>query len=69
MNGSIRDTIQNSADKVLAGGAVDRATALVLASAGNADLIDLFSAANRVREHFRGNAVDICSIVNAKSGA
>ena len=69
MNGSIRDTIQSSADKVLAGGAVDRATALVLASAGNADLIDLFSAANRVREHFRGNAVDICSIVNAKSGA
>ena len=69
MNGSICDTIQSSADKVLAGGAVDRAAALVLASAGNADLIDLFSAANRVREHFRGNAVDICSIVNAKSGA
>jgi biotin synthase len=69
MNRTIRDTIQSSTDKVLAGGAVDRATALVLASAENADLIDLVSAANRVREHFRGNAIDICSIVNAKSGA
>jgi biotin synthase len=69
MNGTIRDTIHSSVDKILAGGAVDRATVLVLSSARNADLIDLFSAANRVREHFRGNAIDICSIVNAKSGA
>jgi len=69
MNGTIRYMIQSSADKVLAGGAVDRAEALALASAKNADLIDLFSAANRIREHYRGNAVDICSIVNAKSGA
>jgi len=69
MNETIRYMIQSSADKVLAGGAVDRAEALALASAKNADLIDLFSAANRIREHYRGNAVDICSIVNAKSGA
>ncbi|NTW61030.1 MAG: biotin synthase BioB, partial [Nitrospirae bacterium] len=48
MDGTIRDMIRSSTDKVLAGGAVDPAEALVLASAGNADLIDLFSAANRV---------------------
>lgn len=30
---------------------------------------NLFSAANRIRETFRGNSVDLCSIVNAKSGA
>jgi biotin synthase len=31
--------------------------------------MDLFAAANTVREHFRGTTLDICSIVNAKSGA
>lgn len=30
---------------------------------------NLFSAANRIRETFRENSVDLCSIVNAKSGA
>jgi len=69
MNRELRDSIQSSADKILAGGAVDREEAAVLASAANADLVDLFAAANRVRERFRGKSVDICSIVNAKSGA
>lgn len=40
-----------------------------LAQAKGADLWDLFAAAGRVRGHFRGETVDICSIVNAKSGA
>jgi len=69
MNRMIRDTILGSVDRVLAGGAVDREEAATLASARGADLVDLFAAANRVRERFRGNCVDICSIVNAKSGA
>ncbi len=56
-------------DTIVAGGSASREEAAVIASARNADLVDLFAAANRVREHFRGNAVDICSIVNAKSGA
>jgi len=61
--------IRSAADSVLSGGQVDRDEALVLASAQNADLVDLFAASNRIREHFRRNGVDICSIVNAKSGA
>lgn len=32
------------------------------------DLEALFTAANEIREHFRGNKVDLCSITNAKSG-
>jgi biotin synthase len=40
-----------------------------LSKADGADLWDLFAAAGRVRGHFRGDTVDICSIVNAKSGA
>ncbi|MDP2157145.1 MAG: biotin synthase BioB [Nitrospirota bacterium] len=39
-----------------------------LASISGQDLFELFSAANRIRAHFQGNSVDICSIVNAKSG-
>jgi biotin synthase len=40
-----------------------------LSFARGADLWDLFAAACRIREKFRGVVVDVCSIVNAKSGA
>lgn len=33
-----------------------------------ADITDLMSAANRLREHFKGNKIHLCSIVNAKAG-
>lgn len=39
-----------------------------LASISGQDLFELFSAANRIRYHFQENSVDLCSIVNAKSG-
>ena len=35
----------------------------------SADIYDLLSWANRVREHFKGNKIHLCSIVNAKAGA
>jgi biotin synthase len=53
----------------LDGGTIDHAEASELSHAEGADLWDLFAVAGRVRERFRGNRVDICSIVNAKSGA
>ncbi len=65
MNHSLSDIC----DSVLQGVNIDLATASQLASMKDADLWDLFAAANRVRERFRGRTVDICSIVNAKSGA
>jgi biotin synthase len=34
-----------------------------------ADIFDLLSWANRLRQHFKGNKVHLCSIVNAKAGA
>jgi biotin synthase len=54
---------------VLNGSDIDRESASELSSAEGTDLWDLFAAAGRVRDHFRGSTVDICSIVNAKSGA
>ncbi len=32
------------------------------------DILDLISSANRVRLHYWGNQINLCSIVNAKSG-
>ncbi|MCI0537591.1 MAG: biotin synthase BioB [Verrucomicrobiales bacterium] len=34
-----------------------------------ADIFELMAWANRIREHFKGNKVHLCSIVNAKAGA
>lgn len=56
-------------DSILGGEVISRASASELAAAEGPDLIDLFAAANRVRDHFRGTKVDLCSIVNARSGA
>jgi len=42
--------------------------AAFLASISGQDLFELFSAANRIRAQFEGNSIDLCSIVNAKSG-
>jgi biotin synthase len=69
MSNALRQLISSAADRVIDGDRLELSEALVLATAADADRIDLFASANRVREHFRGAAVDICSIVNAKSGA
>ncbi|MBI5057811.1 MAG: biotin synthase BioB [Nitrospirae bacterium] len=47
----------------------DRQTALYLSQRTGPEIYELFASANRTREKFRGNKVDLCSIINAKSGA
>jgi biotin synthase len=69
MKTDIRQKISEVLDVLLDGGNIDYAAASGLSKAGGADLWDLFAAAGRVREHFRGRTIDLCSIVNAKSGA
>jgi biotin synthase len=61
--------ISDVLDSVLNGANVDYDVVSELSQAKGADLWDLFAAAGRVRGHFRGETVNICSIVNAKSGA
>ena len=34
----------------------------------NSDVYDLMSWADRIREHFKGNKIHLCSIVNIKAG-
>jgi biotin synthase len=56
--------------RVLAGGEITREEALRLfALETTADIFDLMAGANRIREHFKGNKIHLCSIVNAKAGA
>jgi biotin synthase len=56
--------------RVLAGGRIERHEALPLFELENgADIFDLLAWANRIREHFKGNKIHLCSIVNAKAGA
>jgi biotin synthase len=56
--------------RVLNGGQIARAEALWLFNLeSSADILDLLSWANRIREQFKGNKIHLCSIVNAKAGA
>ena len=56
--------------RVLEGGQISRAEALFLFDLETSgDILDLLSWANRIREHFKGNKIHLCSIVNAKAGA
>lgn len=55
--------------QVLEGGQIERDDALRLFDLeSSADIFDLISWANRIREHFKGNKIHLCSIVNAKAG-
>jgi biotin synthase len=56
------------ADQVLEGALLSTDDALRLADADGPDLHLLFAEASRIREHFKGNAASLCSIINAKSG-
>src|SRR6478752_533568 len=56
--------------RVLDGGQLSRDDAQWLFNLeSSADILDLLSWANRIRERFKGNKIHLCSIVNAKAGA
>jgi len=56
--------------RALAGGEITREEGLWLFQLeSSAEIFDLLSWANRIREHFKGNKIHLCSIVNAKAGA
>jgi 2-iminoacetate synthase ThiH len=55
--------------RVIAGGEISRAEARWLFELeDSADVFDLLSWANRIRVHFKGNKIHLCSIVNIKAG-
>ncbi|MGD1074774.1 MAG: biotin synthase BioB [Thermodesulfovibrionales bacterium] len=60
--------ITRLAEKVFAGDVLSEGDASFLASIDGVELFRFFSTAGEIREKFRGNGVDLCSIINAKSG-
>jgi biotin synthase len=61
--------INSLEEKVSQGHVVSGDEALTLARVTGTDIFFLFASANRLREKFRGKKADLCSIINAKSGA
>ncbi|MBL6766361.1 MAG: biotin synthase BioB [Verrucomicrobiae bacterium] len=67
---TVHERLGELGNRVIAGGEIDRDEALWLFNLTNsADVFDLLAWANRIREHFKGNKVHLCSIVNAKAGS
>ena len=64
----MRNRISAISDRIIDGGRITEAEALTLSEAAGSDLLFLFAEANRIKEHFVGNKVYLCSILNAKSG-
>lgn len=60
--------IEEIADKIINGDEISPEEALRLTTVSGIDRFALFLAASRVKEHFVGNKVSLCSIINAKSG-
>ena len=70
VDASCKERISELTQRILEDGEISREEALWLFSIeGSADIFDLMAGANRIREHFKGNKIHLCSIVNAKAGA
>jgi biotin synthase len=62
------ELIDNMVDTALKGESISYEQALQLESLTHEELDYLFIGTDRIRDHFKGQDVKICSIVNAKSG-
>ncbi|MGA2029608.1 MAG: biotin synthase BioB, partial [Verrucomicrobiota bacterium] len=70
VDATIHEKISELGQHVLNGGHITRDEATWLFNLeSSADILDLLSWANRIREQFKGNKIHLCSIVNAKAGA
>ena len=56
------------AEKVLKGGEITREEAVKLINVPDQDTMLLLAMADRIRQRFNGDEVDVCAIVNARSG-
>jgi biotin synthase len=64
----MRKEIRTIGEKVLEGGDVGMKEVLPLLGAKGPDILDLAAVANRVKVEFNGNEIDLCSLLNVKSG-
>ena len=65
----VREWLNHLADRIIAGDRINREEAIALTQIeGQENILLLCEAADRVRQACCGNTVDLCSIVNIKSG-
>lgn len=64
----MQTTFSRMADRILDGGSITTEEAMSIAQAGDSETFHLLCQANRLRTHFFGDSVHLCSIINAKSG-
>ena len=57
-----------TSERVLSGGTVTKDEARAMLAMGGAELTQLLAGAHRLRERTFGDRVELCSIINAKSG-
>ncbi len=63
------ELIKKSELSAIAGVDIDLDDALALMELDDSSIFDLIASANRVRRHYKGDVVSLCSIINAKSGS
>ena len=69
VDASARERIASLGERVLSGGLISHEEGQWLFELEqSADIFDLMAWANRIREHFKGNKIHLCSIVNVKAG-
>ncbi|GBF11362.1 biotin synthase BioB [Tepidibacillus sp. HK-1] len=61
--------IQTLKEKVISGHFISKYEAISLSNIEGTNLEELLNAANEIREFYLGNQVDLCTIMNAKSGS
>lgn len=66
--GPLDRRLQEIAERVLAGGEASAEDALYLLALEGPDVYHLLAWANEIRERFSGDRVELCSIINARSG-
>jgi biotin synthase len=66
---SFQAVIKDLEEKVVQGRYISKQEALQFPLISGPDIFCLFASANKIRAHFRGNNVGLCSIINAKSGS
>jgi len=64
----MRRIVSKFADAVINGAQISMEDALSLGDVAGSDLLFFLAEAGRIREHFVGSRVALCSIINAKSG-
>ena len=64
----MENVISEIAARIIDGGCITTEEAVQLSALEGLEVYDLFRAASRIKEHFVGPEVHLCSIINAKSG-